>query len=238
MSTRNRTLALVAVTALTASAGPAAVARGTDPPVPHRPPAGHFSTHVDNPWMPMRPGTRWVFVGRTDEGTEHTVVTVLRRTKVVDGVRTVVVHDVTRRHGRLLEDTYDWYAQDRRGRVWYFGENTVSYEKGRPSRVGSWRAGRHGAHAGIVMLAHPRVGDRYRQEYRKGVAEDQARVVSMHGRADVPFGHFRGLLKTRDFTRLEPGADEYKMYTKGVGVVLEQALHVNERTALVRMTWR
>jgi hypothetical protein len=228
-----------AVLVLAVAAGSAsASARAADPPVLAHPPASHFSTKIDNSWLPMRPGTRWYFVGHTSDGTEHTVVTVLRRTKRVDGVRCVVVHDVTHRRGRLLENTFDWFAQDRRGRVWYFGENTVAYDGGHASREGSWRAGRHGARAGIVMPAHPHVGAAYRQEYRKGVAEDQARVLSRSGRADVPFGRMRGLLKTRDFSRLEPDGDEHKFYAKGVGVVLEDAVHEHDRTELVRMTWR
>jgi hypothetical protein len=235
--TRFRTTTAVTLLVLAAGSAPAA-ALEADPPVLQHPAPSQFSTKIDNPWTPMRPGTRWYFVGHTDEGTEHTRVTVLRRTKVVDGVRCVVVHDVTHRDGKLLENTYDWFAQDRRGRVWYFGENTVAYDGGHASREGSWRAGRHGARAGIVMLAHPHVGDAYRQEYRKGVAEDQARVLSMSGRADVPYGRMRGLLKTSDFSRLEPNGDEHKLYAKGVGVVLEDAVHEHDRTELVRMTWR
>ncbi len=239
MTPRKLTVPLALGLAATTLAAPSAVARQADPPVLRHPPASQFSTTVDNPWMPLRPGTRWRFVGHTAGGTEHTVVTVLQSTKVVDGVRTVVVHDVTRRgNGKLLENTYDWFAQDRRGNVWYFGENTKAYDGGTVSRAGSWEAGRHGARAGIVMKAHPRVGDAYRQEYRKGVAEDQARVLSRAGAADVPYGSLRGLLKTRDFTRLEPGADEVKYYAKGVGVVLENALHEKDRNELVRMTRR
>jgi hypothetical protein len=232
------TLGLASALLTLAPAGPAG-ARQTDPPVPHHPPASQFTTKIDNPWMPMRPGTRWRFVGHTADGTEHTVTAVLDVTKVVDGVRTVVVHDVTRRAGRLLENTYDWYAQDARGNVWYFGENTKAYGGGgHVSRAGSWQAGRAGARAGIVMEAHPRIGDAYRQEYRKGVAEDQARVLSRHGSADVPYGALHGLVKTRDFSRLEPRGDELKYYAKGVGVVLEDSLHEKDRTELVRTTSR
>ena len=239
MTPRKLTVPLALGLAATTLAAPSAVARQADPPVPRHPPASQFSTKVDNPWMPMQPGTRWRFVGHTAGGTEHTVVTVLQSTKVVDGVRTVVVHDVTRRgNGKLLENTYDWFAQDVRGNVWYFGENTKAYAGGTVSRAGSWQAGRHGASAGIVMEAHPRVGDGYRQEYRKGVAEDQARVLSRAGAVDVPYGSLRGLLKTKDFSRLEPGGDEVKYYAKGVGVVLENALHEKDRNELVRMTRR
>jgi hypothetical protein len=189
--------------------------------------------------MPMRPGTQWRFVGHTAGGTEHTVTTVLDRTRIVDGVRVVIVHDVTRRGGRLLENTYDWFAQDSRGRVWYFGENTKAYSAGgKVSREGSWQSGRNGAHAGVVMEAHPQVGDAYRQEYRRGVAEDQARVLSLHASADVPYGALHGLEKTRDFSRIEPRGDEVKYYKKGVGVVLENALYEKDRNELVRMIRR
>jgi hypothetical protein len=239
MTVRKLAVTLALGLAATPLAVPSAVARQADPPILRHPPASQFSTKIDNPWMPMPEGTRWHFVGHTAGGTERTVVTVLLTTKVVDGVRTRVVHDVTRTgKGRLLEDTYDWFAQDRRGNVWYFGENTKSYGGGTVSHAGSWQAGRHGARAGIVMKAHPRVGDAYRQEYRKGVAEDQARVLSRAGAADVPYGSLRGLLKTKDFSRLEPGADEVKYYAKGVGVVLENALHEKDRNELVRMTRR
>jgi len=236
-----RMLAALAVLGLTTgmvTVGTAEARQG-DPPVLQHPPAGQFSTQVDNPWMPMRPGAQWRFVGHTAGGTEHSVTTVLVRTKVVDGVRVVIVHDVTRRgSGRLLENTYDWFAQDSRGRVWYFGENTKAYAGGKVSREGSWQAGRRGARAGIVMEAHPRVTEAYRQEYRKGVAEDQARILSRHASATVPYGALHGLLKTRDFSRLEPGGAEVKYYARGVGVVLENALHEKDRNELVRMTRR
>jgi len=236
-----RALAVTATLGLAAgllTVGPAD-ARQVDPPVLRHPPASQFSTRVDNPWMPMRPGTQWRFVGHTAGGTEHTVTTVLDRTRVVDGVRVVIVHDVTRRGGRLLENTYDWFAQDSRGRVWYFGENTKAYSAGgKVSRGGSWQSGRNGAQAGIVMEAHPQVGDAYRQEYRKGVAEDQARVLSLHASADVPYGALHGLEKTRDFSRIEPRGDEVKYYKKGVGVVLENALYEKDRNELVRMIRR
>ena len=239
MPLRKLTIPLVLGLAATTLVPPSAIARQADPPVLRHPPASQFSTRIDNPWMPMPAGTSWRFVGHTAGGTERTVVTVLPITKVVDGVRTLVVHDVTRSgRGRLLEDTYDWFAQDRSGNVWYFGENTKSYGGGTVSHAGSWRAGRHGAHAGIVMKAHPRVGDAYRQEYRNGVAEDQARVLSRSARADVPYGSLRGLLKTKDFSRLEPSGDEVKYYAKGVGVVLENALSEKDRNELVRMTRR
>jgi hypothetical protein len=149
-------------------------------------------------------------------------VTVTRRAKrVAAGIDALVVHDLVTERGRWVENTYDWYAQDRAGNVWYLGEDTTEYEDGKAvSMEGSWEAGVDGARAGIAMPAHPRVGMAYRQEYYAGHAEDRARVLSVDEQAGVPFGHFAHVLMTKDFTRLEPRVVEYKFYARGVGPVL------------------
>ena len=176
----------------------------------------NFTTKIDNPYWPMAPGSRWVY----REGEQRIVVTVLRKTRMVAGVEARVVHDVVRENGDLVEDTFDWYAQDRRGNLWYLGENTKEYENGRvSSTAGSWEYGVDGAQAGIIMPAKPRAGLHYRQEYLKGEAEDEGEVVSTNEHANVSAGFFRGVLMTRDTTRLEPRAVEYKFYAKGVGEV-------------------
>jgi hypothetical protein len=186
-----------------------------DDPVKLRP--ANFTTRIDNPYLPMRPGSRWVY----REGRHRVVVTVTRRTRVVSGVRARVVHDVASLRGRVVEDTYDWYAQDRRGNVWYLGEATREYAKGkRPDTSGSWEAGVDGAQAGVVMPARPRTGMTYRQEYLKGEAEDAARVLGTHERASAPFGTFRHVVLTKDYTPLEPDLVEHKFYARGVGQVL------------------
>lgn len=205
---------------------------------PSSPEPGEFVAAVTNEWMPWIPGTRWVFVGRTADGAERTVVTVTDRTKVVGGVTTVVVHDVVHRNGALLEVTDDWYAQDRKGNVWYFGEDTKEYDGTKVDTGGSWEAGVDGAEAGIAMLAEPLPGDAYRQEFYRGEAEDEAEVLAVDASASVPYGDLSHLLETKDFTRLEPSAAEHKYYAKGVGVVLEVSLEEQDRTELVSMTTR
>jgi hypothetical protein len=128
---------------------------------------------------------------------------------------------VVTENGRLVEDTYDWYAQDREGNLWYLGEDTKEYEDGRVvSTKGSWEAGVKGAQAGIVLPAHPRPGLSYRQEYYAGQAEDRARVLSLDGKAKVPFGSFGPCLVTADTTPLEPNLLEHKYFARGVGPVL------------------
>jgi hypothetical protein len=176
-----------------------------------------FTTKIDNPYWPMAPGSRWVY----REGSQRIVVTVLRETRKVAGVEARVIHDVVRERGKLVEDTFDWYAQDRGGNIWYLGENTKEYENGRVSSTeGSWEYGVDGAQAGIIMPAKPRAGLQYRQEYLKGEAEDEAEVVSTKEHARVPAGFYRGLVMTRDTTALEPKGVEYKFYAKGVGEVV------------------
>jgi hypothetical protein len=194
-----------------------------------------FTTRIDNPYWPMTPGSRWISREREAGHTYRVVVTVTGRTKVVtSGVRARVVHDIVTERGSKVEDTYDWYAQDRAGNVWYLGEDTKAYEPGKPvSTAGSWEAGVHGAKAGIAMPAHPRVGMDYRQEYYRGHAEDRGRVLRLDGRATVAFGSFPRLLETRDYTRLEPDATEHKFYARGIGPVLTTAVHGGGREELV-----
>jgi hypothetical protein len=178
-----------------------------------------FSTHIDNPYWPMRPGTRWVY----REGTQRVVVRVTHRTKLVAaGIRGRVVRDTVTDGGTLVEDTSDWYAQDAKGNVWYLGEDTTEYDNGKPvSKAGSWEAGVDGAQAGIVTLAHPRVGRRYREEHYPGHAEDGAKVLSRAEQVEVPYGHFTHVLMTKNFNPLEPKVLEYKFYARGIGPVLE-----------------
>jgi hypothetical protein len=156
----------------------------------------------------------------------RTVVTVTGRTLLMaDGVVARVVHDESRERGRAVEITDDYYAQDAKGTVWYMGEATTAYEKGKPaSTEGSWEAGVGGAQPGVIMPAHPKVGMAYRQEFLKGHAEDHARIVSLRQRVKVPLRRFRHTLMTLETTPLEPDVLEAKFYARGVGVVLSVGL--------------
>jgi hypothetical protein len=197
-----------------------------------------FTTTIDNPYWPMKPGTRWIYRETDSAGArQRVVVTVTHQTKLIaNGVRARVVHDVVSEEGRPVEVTDDWYAQDRAGNIWYLGEDTTDYEGGKPvSKEGSFEAGVDGARPGIIMPAHPRVGMRYRQEYYRGHAEDRARVMSLRERAEVPFGFFRRTLMTRDENPLKPRMLEYKFYARGVGPVLAVAVSGgSDREELVR----
>ena len=181
-----------------------------------------LTTRIDNPYWPMAPGNRWVYrEGHADGTADRIEVTVTNRTRQVDGVTARVIHDVATRGGALVEDTFDWYAQDAAGNIWYLGEDTKEYENGKVSSThGSWESGVDGAQAGVIMPAHPKVGMGYRQEYYAGEAEDAARVLSLDAQVTVQAGHFDGVLKTLDYTPLQPKAREHKYYAKGVGPVL------------------
>jgi hypothetical protein len=181
-----------------------------------------FTTEIDNPHWPMAPGSRWVYRETDAEGTVQRVeVTVTDRAKSITGIDAVVVHDQVTEKGELVEDTFDWYAQDSDGNVWYLGEDTTEYENGKPrTKEGSWEHGVDGAYAGIIVPADPVPGLAYREEYYKGHAEDEAEVLSVTATAKVPFGSFTDVLQTRNTTPLEPSLVEEKFYAEGVGVVL------------------
>jgi hypothetical protein len=182
---------------------------------------GNFTTKIDNPYMPLAPGSVWVYSETNPDGPpQRDVITVTSRTKVVAGVTARVIHDRATQGSEVIEDTFDWFAQDRQGNVWYLGEATQSYKNGKPSSTkGSWEAGRNGAQAGVVMPASPAPGLEYRQEYRRGKAEDRARVLSTDDQVESPVGHFNDAVLTKEFTPLEPNDLEYKLYAKGVGLV-------------------
>jgi hypothetical protein len=208
-----------------AVANPAPIVKG-QPYRPDLPPPEDFVAVIDNPYMSFMPGTRTVFEGVSDGERERNVVSVTDRTKVILGVTTTVVHDqVFSANGDLAEDTFDWYAQDRFGNVWYFGEDTAEYANGEVSSTkGSWEARVGGAQPGVVMLAQPTVGESYHQEFLRGEAEDVGTVVAIDVRVSVPYGSFDHVLVTEDTTPLEPQILEHKFYAPGIGVVLERVL--------------
>jgi hypothetical protein len=182
----------------------------------------NFVDRIDNAFWPMAPGTRWVYREVDTEGhAQKVVVKVKSRTKDIQGITATVVHDVVSDRGELVENTFDWYAQDVCGNVWYLGENTKEYENGEVvSTAGSWEHGVDGAMAGVIVPADPEVGLSYRQEFYAGEAEDAAEVLSLDEQAEVPFGHFTEVLLTKDFTPLHPRILEFKLYAKGIGPVL------------------
>ena len=187
--------------------------------------ASQFVAEVDNPFFPLAPGTVLTYEGDTEEGHELIVVEVLNDTRIVAGVTTIVVRDRVYLDGALIEDTFDWFAQDEDDNVWYLGEETAEYEDGEVVGTdGSWEAGIDGAEAGIVMPGSPEVGQAYYQEFHAGEAEDRGRILSITEDVTVPAGTFSNCVKTEDTTPLEPDVLEYKYHCPGVGTVLEEDL--------------
>jgi len=197
-------------------------------------PADFTSSVIDNPYMPLQPGTTLVY--KTASTGEVVNFEVTRQTKVIDGVTCVVVHDTSKVDGQLEEDTLDYLAQDKFGNVWYFGEDTKTLEDGKVvSTEGSWRAGVDGALPGFIMEAHPHVGDEYSQEIAPGVAEDQAKVVSLNEVVDVPYGSGDHALETDETTPLEPSVLEHKFYLSGVGLVSTVDANTGEIEELIKI---
>jgi hypothetical protein len=181
-----------------------------------------FTTEIDNPYWPMKPGSHWVYRELEDRELQRVDVTVTDQTKVLDGVTARVVHDRVMRQGQVVEDTRDWYAQDSDGNLWYLGEDTKEYENGKvKSTEGSWAYGVDGAQPGVVVPADPKQGMTYREEFYAGHAEDAAEVLNVDSQVQVPYGRFKGAILTRNYSSLEPTVEEMKLYARGVGPVME-----------------
>jgi hypothetical protein len=198
-----------------------------------------FSADITHRYWPMEPGRRWVYREREDDGIElKVVVTATSVTKkTANGVIARVVRDTVTEDGKLREDTFDWYAQDRDGTVWYLGEDTAELEDGRiTTREGSFEAGIDGAQAGVIMPSTPEVGLTYRQEYLEGEAEDRGEVLALGQQATVPAGDYDDLLQTADTTPLEPDVLEHKFYAEGVGLVLTIDKDAGGREELLSVT--
>ncbi len=195
------------------------VARPVDP--------GRFQHPLRNVYFPLRPGTVFRYRGTDEDQHFRERLTVTHRTKRIQGVRTRVVSDVLRRgDGSLAEKTFDWYAADDAGNVWYFGERTATYDRHGhvQSREGSWQAGVGGAVAGLVMPHRPRPTDAYRQEYDRGNAEDQAWIVQRGFSAKVPYGRVHHVVRSLEWSRLEKDVVSVKLYAPHLGIVRERDL--------------
>jgi hypothetical protein len=221
---------IVALTTAVATVGALLTTSAAAPPVAApsgNPDPGLFKHPVENAFFPLTPGLVTRLRG-IDEGERYReVVRVTDRTKVIAGVTTTVVRDVVRRvDGTPAEKTTDWYAADEDGNVWYFGEATATYdEDGRLEDTdGSWQAGVDGAVAGIVMPADPRPPVATRMEVARGEAEDMSWVVQRLPSVRTPGGTFDGIVRTLEWTRLEPGVVSMKFYARGLGIVFEKDL--------------
>ena len=205
--------------AVAISVGGAANAKGRGNAYnPHIDPVD-FQATIDNPYFPLVPGTTFKFVEKVGKKTSDNEITVMHDTRTIMGVACVVVHDVVLEKGVVKEDTYDWYAQDKRGNVWYFGEDTKEFlDHGKVNTEGSWEAGVDRNQPGIIMPADPKPGAPYRQEYGPGHAEDMGQVVAVGETVTVPFGTFTDCVRTKEWSLLEPGTEK-KWYARGVGAV-------------------
>lgn len=189
-----------------------------------------FVTAIDNPYLPMPVGARWVIESQTDEGLERIEIEVLAETREIQGVTATVVRDTAYLDGVVIEDTWDWFAQDAAGNVWYLGEDTCEFVDGMcANMVGAWEWGTDGALPGIAMPADPKVdGKPYYQEYYVGEAEDVGEVVATGVSVTVPAGTFDDCIKTHDTSTLDPELEEFKYYCRGVGTVLIEEEDVRE----------
>jgi hypothetical protein len=184
----------------------------------------NFVDRVDNPYLPLTPGSVYRYEGSKDGKRALDVVKITKAKKNIQGVNATVVSDRLYLNGKLEERTSDWYAQDKTGAVWYLGEDTAELDSHGKVKTteGSWETGVNGARPGIFMPLHPRVGGGGLQEFYKGHAEDHFRVLSTRARVSTPFVSSTRALRTKEWTPLEPGVVTVKYYVRGIGPVMER----------------
>jgi hypothetical protein len=227
--------ALLATLLIAASCSDSGTGPNANPPFD----PNNFVSGVTNPFFPLPPGRIEFYQGETPDGAQTDSVEVLSETKMILGIAATVVHDKVYTGSSLTEDTFDWYAQDKDGNVWYLGEDTKELENGQVvSTEGSWEAGVNGAEAGIIMWADPGVhlGEEYRQEFARGVAQDLGKVVAVDQSVTVPYGSLTGCVKTEDRSALEPGILENKFYCPQIGIAFEMTFQGgSDRNELVEV---
>jgi hypothetical protein len=214
-------MAVAVMTAVPASSAPTGAQSCPKPPaLPNE-----WSSQIDNPYLPLSPGTTLTYRGKVDGKNVTDVFAVTNQTKQIEGVSARVIHDQVFRGGNLVEDTFDWFAQDASGNVWYFGEHTKELDHGTVvTTEGSWEAGVNKANAGIFMPANPQAGDFFKQEDARNVAEDCTRIVDLNAFVSTPYVTSNNALKTEEFSLLEPGVLDNKYYVKGIGNVAERTV--------------
>lgn len=190
------------------------------------------STQITNPYFPATPGKKYIYEGETADGMERIEEFRLNTTKNILGITCIVVNFKAFLEGTLIEEAYDWYAQDNEGNVWYFGEAVDNYNDDGTLKdhAGSWEAGVDGAQPGTIMPAHPEAGMAYREEYYFNEAEDEAKILETGLTLTTPLGTFTNCIKTKNFTELEPDLKEHKFYAPGLGLIKE--VNLNDNTAI------
>ncbi|HEX4667740.1 MAG TPA: hypothetical protein VH207_14180 [Chthoniobacterales bacterium] len=183
----------------------------------------NFQPGVDHRYFPLRPGTRRRYAATIFGEKFEREIVVARATKTILGVRCTVVHDLTTSKGKLGEDTYDYYAQDKEGNVWYFGEATTEMRPLGPSSAGSWEAGLKGALPGIVMPAQVKPGPAFRQDYLANWVEEMGQIMALGETVQVPAGTFPDCIRIREWSLLESGT-ETRWYAPGIGFVRSEML--------------
>jgi hypothetical protein len=209
--------------------------RGTYSPTIH---PANFVRTIDNRYFPLKPGTAFHYRGYSGQTTQTDDMVVTHRTKQILGITCTVVRDTVSEHGKPVERTFDWYAQDKQGNVWYMGEDSLELKNGRFVRASdSWESGVNGAKPGIIMQGKPQQGDVYRQEYNPpGGALDQALVLQAKTTVKVPYGTYERPLSTIEWSPVEPQLEK-KYYAAGLGEIQEQVVQgAHERFDLVSIT--
>ncbi len=195
------------------------------------------SLNITNMYFPVTAGKKYIYEGQTQDGLERIEEQRLTTTKTILGIPCIIVNFKAFLNGSLIEEAWDWYAQDNEGNVWYFGEEVNNYNinGSLKDHAGSWQAGQDGAQPGIIMPANPKTGFAYREEYYFNHAEDRAEITGTGLTVSIPLGTYNNCIQTRNWTELEPDLNENKWYAPGIGLIKEKNVSDNTEIVLIEI---
>jgi hypothetical protein len=197
-----------------------------------------FSTKITNRYFALPIGKKLTYEAKLASGIDEKIeIEVLKDTKIIEGIETVIYLDKVYDNGQLVEETRDYLAQHKNGDVWYFGEDVNNFENGKlKDHAGTFMHGRDGAKAGIWMKAEQKIGDSYRQEYYPGEAEDMRDTIATGLTISTKLGTYTDCVKVYDWTPLDKASREYKYYCPQVGsLVLNEDLTTGDRSELIEV---
>jgi hypothetical protein len=191
-----------------------------------------FGGGATNQWFPLAPGTRWTYRQESTTSNRRVVAEVMPHTRTIAGIATTAVRWRGSVDGTVRTLMVRWYAVDRLGNVWWFGQRVTRQPPLDSLARRSFLAGRHGAEAGLILSATPRDGDGYFNAQQPRVVQRRSTVLSLRSTVATSTRTYHGVVVTRDLSSLAPVHVVQSYFARGIGMIAQ----VDTRSASTSLT--